>query len=216
MKLVELFESDDWEAEEQNEEWSSIKVQPREGSNGWDAFEVTGHVFDKAFGKDNWGQIGIPKDGSFDAMHVLLRPGTKINYAPIRDAGYKIVFFEGHSQKQMPQVSTLEGLPNRIFIGKSFYLERHDTVAGVSFDVKRFLDDEPIGVVYMLHDYRDGWCWTFRLTKRKFDAETVARNVSRPSLFPSVVDRFSADVLKTWMKGELDSLGLLKDDANAK
>ena len=90
---------DDWEAEVATEEWTSFKVQPREGAAGWMPFAATAKVFDMAFGAGNWGQSGIPKEGTFEPMKVSTRPETKINYAPLRDNGYKIVFFEIQNAK---------------------------------------------------------------------------------------------------------------------
>ncbi len=95
MKLSDLFEEeDDWEPEPESVEWTTFKVQPREGSAGWTPFMATSKVFDQAFGAGNWGQSGIPKEGTFLPMKVSIKPGVKINYAPLRDHGFKIMFFE--------------------------------------------------------------------------------------------------------------------------
>lgn len=61
-------EVDDWEAEEEPEQWTSFKVQPREGSSGWRSFADESQVFDLAFGVGKWGLSGIPNKGTFKRM----------------------------------------------------------------------------------------------------------------------------------------------------
>lgn len=199
---------DDWEAEVADEPWKSFKVQPREGTDGWTSWMATSKVFDMAFGPGKWGIAGQPVQQSFTPMKVSIKPDVKINYAPLRDHGYKIVFLE--SDPEFRKVHTPEDMPDTIRLEKSFYMKQVKGRPWMTYDVLQWLDDEPIGRVTLIQrDTRaDGateCSWNFKPNEARFDGY----NEDDFMVFVSPGQLYNALKLKWWITNRLIQLKLL-------